>query len=153
MFHKSCISFIQRHCRGQQGTGGQPAPSPGSATPGGSACFIDDSQSPTVPDNLVEEVIRGKVFSISNDATQASQQSSPYVVLTATATLKRFSRQVSARGCADTGSSANFCPEQLAVKLKANIVIIPGRSYSYKDATWRMGQHQGLLPPPWSRED
>ena len=94
--------------RGQQGTAGQPTPTTGGAATGGSACFIDDNIPPTETDNLVEEVIRGTVFSIPNDATQVSQQSSPFVRITAAATLKNSGRQVVARGCADTGSSAKY---------------------------------------------
>ena len=40
-----------------------------------------------------------------------------------------------ANGCADTGSSNNLCLVQLADKFKAKVVSVPGRSYSYEDAS------------------
>ena len=121
MFFQPNLTFLQRRYREcgkpenlqrSAGTAGQPTPTTGGSAAGeGGACFIDDSLPPIESDELVEEIKRGTVFSIFTDAIDASQ-SSPYLKIAVASTLKPSAWKVSARGCANTGSRANFCPVQ-----------------------------------------
>ena len=49
--------------------------------------------------------------------------------------LTHTGRQLTARACADTGSTNNFCGESLESRVIAKISTFPGRSYNYRDAT------------------
>ena len=85
---------------------------------GGNVNLIDDGDSPSESDELVESVLSGNVFSIPGST---NTQSSPYVNLQVAATLTHTDRQQIARACADTESANNFCPESLTSKVMAII--------------------------------
>ena len=72
-------------------------------------------------DDLVEKVLSGNVFSIGG----TFPQNSPYMNLQVAASLTHTGRQLTARACADTGSTNNFCGESLIGKVKAEISTFP----------------------------
>ena len=88
-------------------------------------------------DDLIEEIVSGTVLSVQSPADEVNSFSSkklPYMAVNVYSALMQGVK-FSARGCTDSGSSANFCPEALCSKYNVKVESSFGQSYNFKDAS------------------
>ena len=74
-------------------------------------------------DDLIEDIMGGTVLSVQSpddEVNSVLSKNSPYMELGVYTALTHGVRFL-ARRCADTGSSANFCPETLCTKYKVKV--------------------------------
>ena len=89
-------------------------------------------------DNLIEEIIGGTVLSVLSPVDEinlVSSKRSPYILADDVFSALTHGTKFSARGCADSGTSANLCPVALCSQYSIKVESTFGWSYNFKDAS------------------